>query len=160
MPLEEMIKRNEFRKDLFYRINAIQIDLPALRDRKEDNPVLAKFFLEKYSDRYKKQGIRIHESAAEKLMEHSWPGNIRELEHTIEKGVILSDGAAIHPEHFFPGEGKHKSDKLPDTLNLESHEKYVINLALKKYRGNVSVASAKLGINRSTLYQKIKKYGI
>ena len=94
------------------------------------------------------------------LQDHNWPGNIRELEHAIEKAVILSEGGSITPEHLLPRFSPSSPDQALDTFNLEENERIVIERAIKTERGNVTAASKKLGINRSTLYQKMKKYGI
>lgn len=160
MPLNEMTGQNSFREDLFYRINVIQLEIPPLRDRKDDIPELSHFFLNKYRDLYRKPDLYFSENAMEAMMDHSWPGNIRELEHIVEKAVILSDETAIMPEHFFSRRTKnHRMEILPG-LNLEENEKFVIMRALKNSEGNVSQASKFLGINRSTLYAKMKRYGI
>jgi DNA-binding NtrC family response regulator len=160
MPLREMIKQGKFREDLFYRINAIQLEIPPLRDRKEDLPVLAHYFLRKYGSQYNKPSLRLNEQAAEALQRHDWPGNIRELEHTVEKAVILTEGSEITPVHLFPKTAPRGDDRKTDSLNLEENEKAIIERAVRKERGNVSSAAKILGINRSTLYQKMKKYGI
>jgi two-component system response regulator HydG len=160
MPLNEMIENHTFREDLFYRINSIQLEMPPLRERPEDIEVLSQFFLDKYSDQYSKIGIMIGSLARKELRAHKWPGNIRELEHTIEKGVILADTDGILPEHLFPKSSSGSSSHVSDSLNLDDNEKHIIQKALKLHKGNVSKASMKLGINRSTLYQKMKKYGI
>jgi DNA-binding NtrC family response regulator len=160
MPLGEMIEKNRFREDLLYRINAIQIDVPALRERPEDIPVLAHFFLRKYRQQYNKPLLKLDARALKRLQTHSWPGNIRELEHTIEKAVILSEENVIEQSQLFPQRSSPGSAYKPDTLNLEEHEKVLIETALRREHGNVSAAAKKLGINRSTLYQKLKKYGI
>ena len=109
---------------------------------------------------YNKPGLKITASAREQLRAHSWPGNIRELEHALENAVILSENKVISSFSFSsgaPGQGKHGS---PAGLNLEEHEKAIIEKAMREVRGNISAAAKALGINRSTLYQKIKKYGI
>ena len=160
MPLQEMIEKKEFREDLLYRINAIQIDVPPLRERTEDIPVLAHFFLRKYMHQYSKPALQLDARAVKSLQSHDWPGNIRELEHAIEKAVILSEGNVIEQTHLFPHRSSPVSTQPADTLNLEQNEKVLIERALRKEHGNVSAAAKKLGINRSTLYQKLKKYGI
>jgi len=159
-PLAEMIQQGAFREDLLYRINAIQLEIPPLRDRKEDLPVLAQFFLRKYGMQYNKELMKLNDRAIRKLQEHHWPGNIRELEHAVEKAVILSDHDEIDPEHLFPARTTPIQEQALSTLNLEEHEKMLVEKALRKHQGNVSAASKVLGINRSTLYQKMKKYGI
>ncbi|MCP4312279.1 MAG: sigma-54-dependent Fis family transcriptional regulator [Bacteroidetes bacterium] len=160
LPLEEMVTRKTFREDLYYRINAIQMEIPPLRERTEDIPVLAGFFLLKYNGQYNKQGLKLGEKALASLVKHNWPGNIRELEHTIEKGVILSEKEVIEPEHLFPRSTPVKGSSASNSLNLEENEKYIIEKAIRGEGGNVASAARKLGINRSTLYQKMKKYGI
>jgi two-component system response regulator HydG len=160
MPIREMIAENRFREDLYYRINAIQLEIPSLRSRKEDIPVLARFFLGKYSLQYRKPGLELKDKTMRRLMEHDWPGNIRELEHTIEKAVILSEGDRVTEEHLFPHTQPEHPDRTPGSLNLEENEKQVIARAMRQQQGNISAAAKKLGINRSTLYMKLRKYGI
>ena len=160
MPLPEMVRDGRFREDLLYRINAIQFEVPPLRERREDIPLLATFFLHKYSRQYRKAGMKITADAMARLSEHPWPGNIRELEHAIEKAVILSDGGEVVPMHLFPEQKVKQGNRIPNTLNLEEHERALVDQALRKEKGNVSAAAKKLGINRSTLYQKMKKYGL
>lgn len=160
MPIREMIDQKRFREDLYYRINAIEIEIPPLRKRKEDIPLLAEFFLSKYSEQYQKQGMKLGDRAMEQLMQHPWPGNIRELEHTMEKTVILSDQVTISDIALTPGAELIGNQMTNATLNLEEHEKMVIGQALKEEKGNVSATAKALGINRSTLYQKMKKYGL
>ncbi len=160
MPLQEMIGQQRFREDLYYRINSIQIEIPPLRERKEDIPVLSQFFLRKYADQYQKSGMSLGEKAMERLKFHDWPGNIRELEHTIEKAVILSEHKSITSEHLFPRLSFTPAGRTTGSFNLEENERIIIERVLKTELGNVTAASKKLGINRSTLYQKMKKYGI
>jgi len=160
MPIREMIAEKTFREDLYYRINAIEIEIPPLRNRREDIPVLAAFFLKRFSEQYRKSGMKLSDSAINQLQKHPWPGNIRELEHTMEKAVILSDKELISHISLPNGSGQHVSDGLTSSLNLEENEKVVIARALREEQGNVSAAAQALGINRSTLYQKMKKYGL
>jgi two-component system response regulator HydG len=160
MPLREMIENKTFREDLYYRINAIEIEIPPLRKRKEDIPVLSAFFLKKYSEQYRKAGLRLSDAAMDQLKSHPWPGNIRELEHAIEKAVILSESAVISQILLSTGPMSSHKQSVPDTLNLEENERIVIEKALREEHGNVSAAAKILGINRSTLYQKMKKYGL
>lgn len=161
MPLQEMIAEKMFREDLYYRINAIEIEIPPLRNRKEDIPVLAAFFLKKYSEQYRRKGLRLSDAAMVQLKEHPWPGNIRELEHSIEKAVILSEKDVISGISFSTGPADSRiQGNVPGSLNLEEHERSVISQALREERGNISATAKVLGINRSTLYQKMKKYGL
>ncbi len=160
MPLKEMIVEKTFREDLYYRINAIEIEIPPLRERKEDIPTLAAFFLNKYCEQYRKETLKLSDAALEQLKQHPWPGNIRELEHAMEKAVILSEGYVISDISLTAGPKNDQAPPGPSTLNLEEHEKAVIAQALREERGNVSATAKVLGINRSTLYQKMKKYGL
>ena len=158
--LAKLVKDNLFREDLLYRINTIQIEVPALRDRIEDIPLLVKYFLSKYADKYGKEYLKINSSAIEKLYEYKWPGNIRELKHTIEKAVILSDNKALTSDDFvFPS----KTQVLFDSgkpLSFEEGEKILIERALRKHKGNISYAAKELGVGRQTLYRKIDQYGL
>lgn len=154
--LLKMVADSTFREDLLYRINTIQIELPPLRDRKEDIPLLAVYFLQKYCVKYLKSCSSISEKALTKFNRYDWPGNIRELKHCIEKAVILSDSSILDESDFLFN--SRKTVRVNNDLNLYENEKQVINLAIEKYKGNLSQASKALGINRSTLYEKIKRY--
>ena len=157
--LENMVHEGLFREDLLYRINTIQIEVPPLRERGNDILVLTDFFLKKYSSKYGKPSLKINQQAQDKLLKYSWPGNIRELQHTIEKAVILSEGNVLKTEDFFMKPVF--SGKTNETeLNLEEMEKRLINLAIEKSNGNLSAAADQLGITRQTLYNKIKKSGL
>ncbi len=156
--LEAMVQEGVFREDLLYRINTIQIEVPPLRDRGNDVLVLAEFFLKKYASKYNKPSLRINQLAQEKLLKYPWPGNIRELQHTIEKAVILSEGSVLKPEDFFMRTltmGK----SVKTELTLGDMEKRMISNAIEKHNGNLSAAAEQLGITRQTLYNKIKKTG-
>jgi DNA-binding NtrC family response regulator len=156
--LESMVHEGLFREDLLYRINTIQIEVPALRERGNDILVLTDFFLKKYSSKYNKPSLKINQHAQDKLLKYSWPGNIRELQHTIEKAVILSEGNVLKADDFFMKPVF--SDRKNETeLTLGEMEKLMINLAIEKNNGNLSAAADQLGITRQTLYNKIKKTG-
>jgi DNA-binding NtrC family response regulator len=157
--LPEKVSEGLFREDLLYRINTIQIEVPPLRDRVDDIPVLAFHFLKIYCEKYNKPNKRIGTPALEKLSTYQWPGNIRELQHSIEKAVILSDSSVLNPSDF----SFHASSKgLMDNNNttLEEMEKKLIGESIKKYDNNLSVVASKLGITRQTLYNKLKKYDL
>jgi DNA-binding NtrC family response regulator len=156
--LESMVHEGLFREDLLYRINTIQIEVPPLRERGNDVLVLTDFFLKKYSSKYNKPNLKINHQAQDKLLKYSWPGNIRELQHTIEKAVILSEGNVLKAEDFFmrPTLSGRTSEA---ELTLEEMEKRMINFAIEKNNGNLSAAAEQLGITRQTLYNKIKKSG-
>lgn len=155
--LYEMVSDSRFREDLLYRINTIQIEVPALRDRPEDIPFLVDMFLKKYAKKYSRSNLIVSKAAINKLYKHSWPGNIRELEHIVEKAVIMSDSDTLS-EFDFVFSGKTSSGTY--TINLEENEKKLIGKALERHMGNQSLASKELGITRKTLYNKIKKYGL
>lgn len=158
-PLFDRVEENRFREDLLYRINTIRIDIPSLRERPEDIPELAKFFLDQYKNKYHKPNLHFTNSSLERLKKYNWPGNIRELQHAVEKAVILSENNSIESELLIPD---NKASKKPgtETFNLEENEKNIIQQALDKCRGNISLTAEKLGINRSTLYAKMKKYDL
>jgi DNA-binding NtrC family response regulator len=157
MPLQQMVIEGRFREDLLYRINTISMELPPLRDRKDDITGLAEFFLDKQADKYNKGKMSFSADAIKELKAQNWPGNVRELEHAIEKAVILSDTSTIEPAGLFL---LNQGNNIPDAdcFNLIEHERLLIEKAIAKCKGNMSQAAKKLGINRSTLYDKIKKY--
>lgn len=157
--LREMVDNELFREDLLYRINTIQIEVPPLRDRKDDILVLAKHFLTKYSDKYNKPRATIAESAKQKLKEYHWAGNVRELEHSIEKAVIMSDTGDLCVNDFFSGSVSNPNP-VPNSLKLDEMEQKMITLAIEKNGGNIKAAAHQLGVTRQTLYNKMKKYSI
>lgn len=157
--LEEMTFHGEFREDLLYRINTIHVHLPALRERREDIVQLAELFLEKYAERYGKPAFTLDAGAREKLTGHPWYGNIRELEHTLEKAVIMSDSRIISAGNLdCPLKREAIKNKEPETL--EEMERNMIQSAIEKFEGNLSQVAGSLGISRQTLYNKIKRYGL
>ncbi len=156
-PIIEMVSNGHFREDLMYRINTVQIKIPPLRERVEDITVLSQFFLNQYLDKYKKKRLILSSATLKALQKHRWPGNVRELQHVIEKAVILTDSKKIEPENLLLQSRKILHDK-PVLFNLSENEKELIRLALEKFRGNISLTAKELGINRSTLYEKIQKY--
>ena len=158
MPLSYMIREGSFREDLLYRINTIHLELPSLIDRLEDIPVLTEFFLDKFRTKYQKPNLEIQQGAIQQLMKHNWPGNIRELEHVIEKAVIMSSGARITSDDLLFQTGQSSEETHEASFNLIENEKKLIAGALKKHKGNMSQTAKELGINRSTLYDKIKKH--
>lgn len=158
--LYNMVEENEFRDDLLYRINTIQIELPPLRDRLEDIEGLVYFFLEKYGSKYIKKDLSVKSSAFDKLKKYPWPGNIRELEHVIEKTVILVDNKLLNADDFqFHTPIKNNLSKRK-VFSLEENEKIIIRDAMRECNGNMSDTADRLGITRATLYRKIKKYDL
>ena len=157
--LFEMAEKAEFRQDLLFRINTIHINIPPLRNRKEDIIPLTEMFLKRYSEKYKKDNISISKSAEDRLMNHRWDGNIRELQHTIEKAVIMCDDNVINPEHLGLYQSV-SSSSYDDGSTLEDVERRTIAEAINSNNGNLSLVAQKLGITRQTLYNKIKRYGL
>ncbi|MDX9812441.1 MAG: sigma-54 dependent transcriptional regulator [Bacteroidales bacterium] len=156
--LDRMVGEGLFREDLLYRINTIQIEVPPLRERGNDILVLADFFLKKYSSKYNKTNLKINNQAQEKLVRYSWPGNIRELQHTIEKAVILSESNILKAEDFFMKPVMQGKTSDSD-MTLEEMEQRMIRQSIEKNNGNMSAAADQLGITRQTLYNKIRKQG-
>lgn len=156
--LYKMVEAGEFRQDLLYRINTVEINLPPLRNRQEDIPVLSSEFLKKFSNKYNKSALKISDKAKRALMDYNWPGNIRELQHLVERAVIMAEDKII-TENDFSLKRKY-ADNIPDSLNVEQLEKKAIQGAIQKHNGNLTKAADELGWGRSTLYRKMKKYGI
>lgn len=157
--LEQSVLNGEFREDLLYRVNTIHLEVPALRERPEDIPELAEFFLLKYSAKYDKKGLTLSKNAIHKLKEYAWPGNVRELQHAMEKAVILCDGTELQADDFYLRKQEKKSPKLAN-MSLEDAEKMLIENSIAKNNGNMSAVATELGITRPTLYSKIKKYDL
>lgn len=157
-----LASKEEFRQDLLYRINTIEIILPPLRERKEDIPLLINHFIKIYSTKYEKENFKIPSDIMEKLVEYAWPGNVRELQHSVERAIIMSDKATLEVGDFIPVINKKilKTSIENEVFNVEDLEKNAILNALDKAKGNLTKASDLLGIGRSTLYRKMEKYGL
>ncbi|MFA0961331.1 sigma-54-dependent transcriptional regulator [Roseivirga sp. BDSF3-8] len=161
MPVYDMVKDNSFRQDLLYRINTVEIPLPSLRERTEDIPLLADHFLKVYGKKYRKPEKSISGATMKKLQKYPWPGNIRELQHAIERAIIMSEGDVLSPEDFFFL--SHKEDSLEqqsDNFNLDEVEKNTILRAINKHSGNISKAAKELGLTRASLYRRLEKHGL
>lgn len=158
----DMVQQNKFRQDLLYRINTVEIQLPPLRDRKEDIPLLVEHFLEQYCKKYQKNIKSVNAAALNKLKKYQFPGNVRELQHAVERAVILSESEVLRPEDFLltPMEEKPSNGIAIGDYNLDNIEKMVIRKVLKEQAGNVSQAADELGITRSALYRRLEKYGL
>jgi len=163
MPLYDMVKEHTFRQDLLYRINTVEIKLPALRERRTDIPVLAEHFLKMYTRKYQKPALNISQKAIKELQSYSWPGNIRELRHAVERAVILAEGPTLEISDFIlqsgGDENTQPSEEL-DSYNLAEIEQWAIQKALTKHTGNISRAAEELGLTRAALYRRMAKYGI
>jgi len=158
--LDEMVKNNLFREDLLYRINTIQLELPPLRSREDDILLLSDYFLKKFSEKYTKPELKINSKAYEKLKNHNWPGNIRELKHSIEKAVILCETKIIGPEDFYFRKVDNSVTDETELQPLAHTEKKALAKVLRTANGNLSRAARILDISRTTLYSKMKKHGI
>jgi DNA-binding NtrC family response regulator len=161
MLIYDMVSQNEFRQDLLYRINTVEIQLPPLRERHEDISLLVDHFLAIFSKKYQKSITGVSAPALKKLERYHWPGNIRELIHTLERAVILAESNMLQPTDFlFPESEKEVEGVVFDNYNLDDVEKTVIRKALKKHEGNVSHAAKELGLTRTSLYRRMEKYGL
>jgi len=165
--LRTMVEDAQFREDLFYRLSVVTINLPSLRERKEDIPLLIDHFLKKHCARYQIPALSISDEALEALMGHNWPGNVRELENVIEHLVVLGKGDVIKPEHLPPEVRQTKSRvssislKLPEQgISLEEVEKEILLQALEKHHWNQTTAARYLDISRKTLIYRMEKYGL
>ena len=158
--IRQMVEDGNFRQDLLYRINTIEIHIPPLRERGNDIILLAEHFLNHYARKYKKEMHGLTREAKNKLLKYAWPGNVRELQHTIERAVILGDGSMLKPENFlFHTTSKQKKEEEV-VLNLEQLERQAIEKALRISNGNISRAAEYLGITRYALYRKLEKLGL
>lgn len=163
MPITEMVNNGEFRQDLLYRLNTVEILLPPLRDRMEDIPLIADHFIEVYSKKYRKTINGFSEEALKKLQLYSWPGNVRELQHAIERAVIMSDNHQIGlKDFFFLSGGSYINDKGQEImgLNLDEVEREMIKKAVDLHEGNISKAAKELGLTRASLYRRLEKHGL
>ncbi|NOX45506.1 MAG: sigma-54-dependent Fis family transcriptional regulator [Chlorobi bacterium] len=162
MPLYQMINDGKFRQDLLYRINTVEVKVPPLRERLEDLPQLVDHFLEIYCKKYKMPKKRLSPSTMKRLEKHTWPGNIRELQHSVERAVIMSESNVLEPNDFFLSnmDDKNKSGITPTTFNLEETEKMLIRKVIDKHGGNISKAAKELGLTRASLYRRIEKYDL
>lgn len=157
--LYEAVKNREFRQDLLYRINTIEIHLPPLRERTDDIEPLAEHFLKLFAQKYNRPSKGLSAALLKEMVRYPWPGNIRELQHAVERAVIMSKNEKLQPEDFFFRETRNSgtSADLP-TMNLDDMEKQLIIKALEKYRGNITEAAQELGLTRASLYRRLEKY--
>ncbi len=161
--LQQAVAEGKFREDLFYRLNVIEIRIPPLRERREDIPLLAAHFVEKLSHELGRDAVQIGEGALKVLMAHDWPGNVRELENAVERAIVTCRTRVLGEDDFaFLMETREngKAARFPPGMTMAEMEKLLIAETLRRARGNVKESAATLGIDRSTLYEKIKKYEI
>ncbi len=157
--LQAACHAGQFREDLLFRLNTVEIHLPALRERREDIPALAVHFLSNYASRYRRQIQGLDPAALQALLQYSWPGNVRELEHTLERAVLMCRTGQIQPADLGLGVARPLAQNLEE-LSLESVETILIRKALQRFQGNVSQAAEALGLSRGALYRRMEKYGL
>ncbi len=163
MPLYEMVQKGEFRQDLLYRINTIELRLPALKERLEDIPLLADHYLAHFAKKYNKDIYKFSEATLARLEKYTWPGNVRELQHAVERAVIMSRDNVLQPEDFFFNNTQQPKEQKPldlEQFNLEDVERILIRKVLAKHNGNITHAAQELGLTRSSLYRRLEKYGL
>jgi DNA-binding NtrC family response regulator len=157
--LHAEVEAQRFRVDLLFRLNTVEIHLPPLRDRREDVPALAAYFLARYAQRYRKQVQGLEPTALQAMLQYSWPGNVRELDHTIERAVLMARSNQIEIADLGLSQARVSSQGLEE-MSLESVESILIRKALTRCNGNVSQAAEALGLSRGALYRRMEKYGI
>jgi DNA-binding NtrC family response regulator len=155
----EEVRQGRFRQDLLFRLNTVEIQLPPLRDRREDVPPLAAHFLARHARRYRKAIERFDAGAMKTLLAHPWPGNVRELSHVVERAVLMADGGVVKAADLGVQPASGTPSRLED-MTLEEAERLLIKKALERYAGNVSDAARGLGLSRSALYRRLEKYGL
>ncbi|CAD5278098.1 MULTISPECIES: sigma-54 dependent transcriptional regulator [unclassified Imperialibacter] len=161
MYLYDMVKKSEFRQDLLYRINTIEINIPPLRDRLDDIPLLAEHYLGQFTKKYNKPIRSLSPSVIKRMQKYTWPGNVRELEHAVERAVIMSRSMVLEADDFFLNQGGKETDETAvnlDAYNIEEMERILIRKALKRHNGNITQAAQELGLTRSSLYRRMEKY--
>lgn len=156
------VDESAFRQDLLYRINTVEIYVPALRERPDDIPLLVNHFLHIYKNKYKKDALVIPDTVMQQLVQYPWPGNIRELRHAVERAVIMCDDNKLTKEDFLLKTQRKIEISPPplQTVNINEMEKVTIDAAIQKFGGNLSKAAGELGMSRSTLYRKMEKYNL
>ena len=157
--LHEEAKAGNFREDLLFRINTVEIHLPALRDRREDIPLLAQHFLSRNRARYRKQAVGFSPDAMQQMMQYAWPGNVRELEHTVERAVLLCRGDQIEPVNLAIAPARSSATSF-ENMSIDEVEALLIRKVLRRCDGNISKAAEALGLSRAALYRRIEKYGL
>ena len=157
--LHEEVEGGRFRQDLLFRLNTVEINLPPLRERREDIPLLARHFLAQHAQRYRKRLEGFDDAAMQALLDYPWPGNVRELEHTVERAVLMAQGNAVGARDMGLARAREGSRRLED-MSLEEVESFLIQKALARFDGNVGQAAQSLGLSRSALYRRLQRYGL
>jgi DNA-binding NtrC family response regulator len=161
--IRKEVAAGNFREDLLYRLNTVEIHLPPLRERREDIPLLAKYFLERQAAQHRRETLSFSPEAMQAMLDYAWPGNIRELEHTVERAVLLATGNVVRDQdlNLYQPRGSATNDARDlEELPLEDVERLLIQKALKRHQGNVSQAAEALGLSRSALYRRLQRYGL
>ena len=158
--VQAAVRAGQFREDLLFRLNTVEIALPPLRERREDIPALARHFLTQYARRYAKTLTGFDPAALQALLDHPWPGNVRELDHAIERAVLLARGEALVAQDLGLRPADGDGAVLLERMSLEDAERYLIQRALQRADGNVSDAAKQLGLSRSALYRRLQHYGL
>lgn len=157
--LSEHMEEGNFREDLLYRLNTVEINLPPLRERREDIPLLADHYLALHAERYRKSGLKFSEESEQVMAEHGWPGNVREMSHAVERGVLMAKGDTVQADDLGLKSRSEGSAEL-EQMTLDDAEKYLIEQALERFDSNVSQAADSLGLSRSALYRRMQRYGL
>jgi DNA-binding NtrC family response regulator len=157
--IAQEVQAGRFREDLLFRLNTIEIHLPPLRERREDLPLLANYFLRQFSQRYRKHLTGFESAALQTLIDYAWPGNVRELEHALERAVLMAQGDTVRSSDLGLRTGPEGTGRVED-MSLEEVECLLVKKAMARHEGNVSAAADALGLTRSALYRRLKKYGM
>ena len=162
LPLSDLANESRFRKDLIYRINTVEINVPPLRKRGDDIILLSRHFISLYSNKYMKPEVELGDSALEALLKYHYPGNVRELQYTIERAIIMADAEVLEAKDliFSPLEKAITNDQEPADFKLSSVEKNAILRVIEKHKGNITKAAKELGLTRTALYRRLSKYDI
>jgi DNA-binding NtrC family response regulator len=158
--LSRAVADGRFREDLLYRLNTVELQLPALRERREDIPLLAAHFLAEHGRRYGRPTMRLSPGALEALLSYAWPGNVRELEHAVERALLMAAGDEVTADDLLLKRASREGQSRLEEMTLEEVERYLIERALARHEGNVSEAAKGLGLSRSALYRRLQHYGI
>lgn len=159
--LQEEVEAGRFRQDLLFRLNTVEINLPPLRERREDVLPLAEHFLRGHAQRYRKPLKGFDDAARTMLLDYAWPGNVRELEHTVERAVLMAQGASVGARDLGLQRGaRGEAARRLEDMSLEEVESFLIQKALARYDGNVGQAAQSLGLSRSALYRRLQRYGL
>ena len=158
--LQAEVEAGRFRRDLLFRLNTVEVHMPALRERREDIPELAGLFLARHAQRYRKNIDGFQPAALQAMLEHSWPGNIRELDHAVERAVLMSDGSRIGVDALALRVPRDGGGSRLDDMSLEDVEAFLGRKALDRHGRNVTAAAHALGLSRSAMYRRLQRYGL